>query len=105
MPLDGGLHGEAIEAVRALAEEIQAEQPSPAKITQKAGVLRRVSDTLAAYVSSFRDGVLKQTGSLVAGALLPKLPPYAEQALAKIRVALEAIAQWIATLPPGGPVT
>lgn len=105
MPLDSALHREGIEAVRGLAEEIQAERPSPAKITQKVGVLRRVSDALAVYASSFRDGVLKETGVLVAAAYAPKLLPYAEQALAKIRVTLEAITQWIATLPPGGPMT
>jgi hypothetical protein len=64
-----------------------------------------VSDALAVYASSFRDGVLKETGVLVAAAYAPKLLPYAEQALAKIRVALEAITQWIATLPPGVPMT
>jgi hypothetical protein len=105
MPLDSALHREGIEAVRELAEETQAEEPSLAKITQKVGVLRRVSDALSAYVSPFRDGMLKRAGWVVAGLYAPKLLAYAEQALAKIGLALDAVAQWIATLPPGGPVT
>ena len=105
MPLDSALHREGIEAVQQLAEEAQAEQPSPAKIMAQAGVLKRVFAALAAYVLPFRDGVLKGTGALVAGHFVPKLLNYAEQALAKLRLALDAIAQWIATLLPGGPAS